>query len=64
MSIPVSIQHAGAPTDRRLTVSVVTVGQIDGQDAKKVLAPGDTVTLTLQRGQFALIDETDEKEGT
>ncbi|MCW5666476.1 MAG: hypothetical protein KIT35_21810 [Piscinibacter sp.] len=64
MGIPLKITHDGQPGARPATVSVVTVGQIDGQDQKKVLSPGDTVTLTLQRGQFALIDETDEKEGT
>lgn len=59
----VTIRNDEPPGGPCITVAVVTVGSLDGQDVKEVLQPGNEVQLTLQRGQFALIDDTEQNEG-
>lgn len=64
MGIPVKIGHDGAAGDPPLTVSVVTVGRPEDDQDKRLVRAGESTTVTLNPGQFVMLDETDEKEGT
>jgi hypothetical protein len=65
MTISVTIKHnepAGSTT--RLTVEVVTVGNLEEASVKHVLAPQEAIEVQVSTGQFLMVDESDSKELT
>jgi hypothetical protein len=45
----------------RLSVEVVTVGSETEEGTKRVLGPGQSVTVEVSTGQFVMVDATDKE---
>ena len=60
MSVRATIRNdepEGSPA--KLAVTVVTVGNAEAQESKHLLAPGDSVSVEVNDGQFLMVDETE-----
>jgi hypothetical protein len=45
---------------KRLSVVVVTVGDLQDNEVRHVLKPGDSVTVQVRAGQFVMVDEKED----
>ena len=62
MTMKVRIAHLEQEPAGRLFVSTVTVGKPEASTRAQVLEVGEAIDLTIESGQFLMIDETDPKE--
>ncbi|WP_124446080.1 hypothetical protein [Paucibacter sp. KBW04] len=58
MAIRMTICNNEAPGEAaRLAVTVVTVGEADASEQKRVLGPGESVEVSVGQGQFVMVDD-------
>lgn len=58
MTIKATIRNdAPAGDTARLAVTVVTVGEVDVDERRQLLAPGESATVAIERGQFVQLDD-------
>ena len=62
MSVRVTIHNdEPASTDAQVSVTVVTVGDLEAAEQKHLLPAGGKVSVVVNAGQFVMVDEKDQE---